>query len=220
MDSPDHPPLQTNWHDFYDAVEHDSPHETLLRALTLFDGEPACERFAIDLGCGSGRDTLEMLRRGWRVLAIDAEPEGVERLQNSVVGSQRPRLQTHVAPFEQLRDLPQCDFINASYSLPFCPPSHFAALWEMMICAIQPSGRFAGTFYGERDSWAHEPGMTFHARSQVETLLEPFEIEQLLEEDSDGKTALGDEKHWHTFEVVAFKSERVPRPVAQQEGNA
>ena len=47
--------------------------------------------------------------------------------------------------------------------------------------------------------------MTFHTRSQVERLLESFEIEHLLEEESDGKTALGDTKHWHTFEVVAFK---------------
>jgi trans-aconitate methyltransferase len=36
--------------------------------------------FAVDLGCGAGRDTAELLRRGWRVLAIDAEAEAIRRL--------------------------------------------------------------------------------------------------------------------------------------------
>lgn len=196
---------QTNWHDFYNAVEHRPPHDTLVAALALFGTEPERERFAIDLGCGNGRDTLELLRLGWRVLAIDRETEGIERLQKSVALQQQFSLQTRVASFEELHDLPQCDFINASFSLPFCGPSHFAGLWEMIVCAIGPGGRFAGTFFGERDSWAQEPGMTFHTRTQVETLLEPFKIEHLREEDSDGKTALGDTKHWHIFEVVAFK---------------
>jgi tellurite methyltransferase len=225
MEASDHMALQTDWHDFYDAVEDSSPHDSLLKALTVFDQgaefdqQSVCERFAIDLGCGSGRDTLEMLRRGWRVLAIDFQAEGIERLQKRVIGPQRSRLQTRVAPFEDLHDLPECDFINASYSLPFCTPTHFDALWEMIVRAIQAHGRFAGTFFGGRDSWAQKPGMTFHTRAQVETLLEPFEVEQLLEEDSDGKTALGETKHWHTFEVVAFKREK-NRPVTRPKRNA
>lgn len=29
--------------------------------------------FAIDLGCGVGRDTIYLLHNGWKVLAIDKE---------------------------------------------------------------------------------------------------------------------------------------------------
>ena len=29
--------------------------------------------FAIDLGCGAGRDTIYLLHNGWKVLAIDKE---------------------------------------------------------------------------------------------------------------------------------------------------
>jgi tellurite methyltransferase len=196
-------PSQTHWSDFYTAVEHQPPHDTLHKALALFDNEP--ERLAIDLGCGSGRDTLELLRHGWRVLAIDRESEGIERLRKSVTQHQQSRLQTQVTSFEGLHDLPACDFINASFSLPFCAPTHFAGLWEMIVRAVARQGCFAGTFFGEHDSWAGESSMTFHTCSQLEVLLEPFKIEHLLEEESDGKTALGDTKHWHTFEVVAFK---------------
>lgn len=196
-------PVQTYWPDFYRAVEHHPPHETLLKALALFGDER--ERFAVDLGCGSGRDTLELLRLGWRVLAVDREREGVERLQKRVPPHQQPNLQTCVTAFEGLRDLPACDFINASFSLPFCAPTHFTRLWEIIVRAIRPRGRFAGTFFGEHDSWAQDPSMTLRTRIQLEALLEPFEIEELLEEESDGETALGDTKHWHTFEVVASK---------------
>lgn len=195
----------SNWHSFYDAVEHRPPHDTLLKALALFDGGPERERFAIDLGCGSGRDTREMLRRGWRVLAVDREAEGIARLSESVPAEHASRLQTQVSAFESLNSLPDCDFVNASFSLPFCAPSHFDTLWNMIVAVIQPRGRFAGTFFGERDGWATEPAMTFHTRSQVEAMLHEFKIEQFVEEDRDGKTALGDTKHWHTFQVVAFK---------------
>jgi hypothetical protein len=36
-------------------------------------------------------------------------------------------------------------------------------------------------------------------------LLQPFEIEMLEEEDHPGKTAIGEEKHWHIFHIVARK---------------
>lgn len=200
-------PVQTCWQDFYEAVERCPPHETLLKALAHFGDERG--RFAVDLGCGSGRDTLELLRRGWRVLAIDRESEGVERLWKSASRHRRTGLQTglqtRVASFEGLRDLPACNLVNASFSLPFCAPTHFTGLWEVIVRAVQPGGRFAGTFFGERDSWAQEPGLTFHTRSEVEALLEPFEVEHLHEEEGVGETALGDTKHWHVFEVVALK---------------
>ncbi|MGQ9869558.1 hypothetical protein [Leptodesmis sp.] len=37
-------------------------------------------RVAVDLGCGDGRDTVELLRRDWQVLAIDGEPQAIARL--------------------------------------------------------------------------------------------------------------------------------------------
>ncbi len=194
-----------NWSAFYDAVAHRPPHDTALRALALFDGGPERLRFAIDLGCGSGRDTREMLRRGWRVLAMDREAEAIQRLIKDTPAEHRARLQTQVAAFEDVCDLRACDFVNASFSLPFCAPAHFDVLWSAIVVAIQPRGRFAGTFFGERDGWVNEPAMTFHTRAQAEALLHDFKVEQFVEEDRDGQTALGNDKHWHTFQVVAFK---------------
>ncbi|MFB3102465.1 MAG: class I SAM-dependent methyltransferase, partial [Alphaproteobacteria bacterium] len=77
--------LPRDWAAYYDKTGARPPCETLLFALDRFGSEsmagPVSEgRFAVDLGCGSGRDTIELLRRGWRVLAIDAEPAAIDKL--------------------------------------------------------------------------------------------------------------------------------------------
>ncbi|MFH7029096.1 MAG: class I SAM-dependent methyltransferase [Heteroscytonema crispum UTEX LB 1556] len=94
--------------------------------LARFDSENATteSRFAIDLGCGEGRDTVELLRRGWRVLAIDGEVEAINRLLNRP-SINREFLETRVTRFENLILPDAVDLINASFSLPFCPPEFF-----------------------------------------------------------------------------------------------
>lgn len=194
------------WSDFYDAVAKRPPRDTLLKALAKFDMGAPTDQFAIDLGCGSGADTREMLRRGWTVLAIDREAEGIGRLSMSIPEDQLYRLVTRVQSFESIADLPACDFLNASFSLPFCPPACFDCLWQCVVRAVRPRGRFAGTLFGVNDSWAAtERMMTFHMRQQVDELLAPFVIEDFIEDERDGKTATGEGKHWHVFHIVARK---------------
>lgn len=194
------------WVAYYQAVEGRPPRETLLRALAAFAAEPApiTSRFAVDLGCGDGRDTVELLRRGWRVLAIDGEQKAFERLLHRV-GGQSDRLQTQQMRFEALTLPPNVDLINASFCLPFCPPTEFPALWQTLVTALQPNGRFCGQLFGDRDSWTKYPNRTHHTREQVEELLRAFEVEWLEEEEHPGVTAIGEEKYWHIFHIVARK---------------
>ncbi|BAT54920.1 Methyltransferase type 12 [Nostoc sp. NIES-3756] len=72
--------FERNWSAYYKAVEGRPPRETLLKALARLDTFPTdAPRFAVDLGCGDGRDTVELLRRGWRVLGIDGAQEAIAR---------------------------------------------------------------------------------------------------------------------------------------------
>ncbi len=195
-----------NWVTYYQAVEGRPPRDTLLKALALFDAEPPSTqpRLAVDLGCGDGRDTVELLRRGWRVLAIDGEQKAFERLLKRP-DLEPERLQTQRMRFEELTLPVDVDLINASFCLTFCPPANFPHLWHTLVTSLKAGGRFCGQLFGDRDSWIIYPNRTHHNREQVETLLQPFVVEWLEEEEHPGVTAIGEQKNWHLFHIVARK---------------
>ncbi len=200
------------WSDYYRRTGTRPPRPTLLFALDRFDAAPAPERrFAVDLGCGSGRDTIEILRRGWDVLTIDAQEDAIAQLNERAAGLEGgaptalERLTTRVQSFaDPDLALPPADLVNASFTLPGCPPDRFPALWATIAGSLRPGGRFLGQLYGDRDSWtAKHSGMTFLARADLDRLLAPFEVEMLEEEETDSVTPRGEAKHWHIFHVVA-----------------
>ena len=88
------------WGRYY-AVTADRPSwDTVKLAIALFaaDKEAASRpRFAVDLGCGAGRDARELLRAGWRVLAVDRERGAIQVLEAATPPELRPALETRVA---------------------------------------------------------------------------------------------------------------------------
>jgi SAM-dependent methyltransferase len=193
-----------SWRDYYRKTGERPPRETFLSALDRYAEEAPGPHHAVDLGCGTGRDTIELLRRGWSVLAIDAEPDAVAGLSARPDLPPGARLETRVARFEDA-DWPETDMVNASFTLPLCPPEAFARVWARIVASLRPGGRFAGHLYGNRDSWAGRPGMTFFTRAEAAALLAPLEVELFREEESDGVTPRGSAKHWHIFHIVARK---------------
>lgn len=191
------------WAAYYEKTGTRPPRATLLEALARFDAEPAvAPRLAVDLGCGSGRDAIELLRRGWRVLAIDAQAVAIAALLARSDLPAAARLETRVARMEEAT-WPACDLVNASFALPLCPPEHFHEVWRRIEASLTPGGRFSGQLYGERDSWRGRPGMTFLTRAGAEALLAGLEVEFLREEEEDSTTPRGEAKHWHIFHIVA-----------------
>lgn len=183
------------------------PADTLLKALALIESEGMGEenRFAVDLGCGTGIDTLELLSRNWKVLAIDKQAEAIAALQSKVAPGWTNRLETQVISFEELT-LPASHLINATFALPFCRPGHFADLWQLLTQSISVGGCFAGQLFGVHDDWSVNPAMTFHTAKQVKMLFDSFRIEFFEETERDGKTMSGQTKHWHVFHIVAIKT--------------
>ena len=193
--------VKRDWQAYYDAVVNRPPRKTLLTALAAFK-EPGV---AIDLGCGQGRDTVEILRQNWAVLAIDQNPDAIANLRNRPLDN-IDRLATQVASFENLQ-LPQpVDLINASFSLPFCSTKAFPQLWFKILNSLGSGGRFCGHLFGDRDSWRESQLINCFTRSQVESLLKPYAIEMLEEEEHPGQTPLGEDKYWHIFHIVARKN--------------
>ena len=72
-----------DWPAYFERIEGRPPRATAVEASGAFERErgSCAGLLAADLACGSGIDAAELLRRGWRVLAIDASEEGLSRLR-------------------------------------------------------------------------------------------------------------------------------------------
>jgi len=189
-----------DWGSYYEKLRDRPPRKTLVAALDAFGERPGA--LAIDLGCGDGRDVVEILRRGWKVVAVDNEPEALRRLmERGLPGSITP-IQ---ARFEDVPLPIGVELVNSSFAMPLCEPVKFHELWERIREALPPGGRFSGQWYGPRDSWAGRPGMTFVSREEALELLDGFDLEMFEEEEADSTTPRGTPKHWHIFHIVARK---------------
>jgi len=182
--------------------------DTVLKALERF-GEiaPSNPPLAVDLGCGAGRDSVAMLNAGWKVWAQDGSDDGLNRTRS------RPEIQAALADhrieitranFEGLQ-IPKATLVNASFSLPFCPPPHFPAFWAQIDAAIEPGGRFSGQLFGDRDDWATIEDRTHLTRAETLGLFDQYILESFVEEDRPSKHTEEHHKHWHVFHIVARK---------------
>jgi tellurite methyltransferase len=192
------------WAAYYAKLRDRPPRRTLLAALDKFGAAPPGAR-AVDLGCGDGRDVVELLRRGWRVLAVDAEPAALEQLRARTDLPAGADLTPVASRFEEVALPHGVHLINSSFALPLCKAADFHRLWRDIRDSLPPGGRFSGQWYGERDSWVGRPGITFVTRSEARKLLEGLDVEMFDEEENDSVTPRGNTKHWHIFHIVARK---------------
>lgn len=216
--SPDKPTItpdyQRDWPVYFQAVSAQPPRDTLLRALRAIESNAPQSReyLAIDIACGEGRDTRELLRRThprWRVMATDYHAEGVRRTLDGVSIEDMARVAVCQLPMEQLAGtatMPrQVDLINASFALPFCSPESFTDLWNWLIGSLRRGGFFAGQLFGNRDEWASIRPQSHFTREQALALLQPFDIEHIEEVEKLGDDAMGGRKYHHLFHIVARK---------------
>ena len=84
---------------------------------------------AVDCGCGNGRDSLQLLRSGFRVFAFDRQPEAVELTRTLLAKEDAEGAEVVEGGFEDVQ-LPPCDFVIASLSLFFATPPIFASFLD------------------------------------------------------------------------------------------
>lgn len=184
--------------DYYKNTKDLKPSPLLVEALGSMKSHG---KVALDLGCGAGRDTKLLVEKGFHVTAVDSESAAkkyIDALESSP--NQLIFIQNTFAEF----DYKNYDLINARYSLPFSSPEDFIMVKDKILHSLNPGGVFVGQLFGVNDSWNGEnPDMTFHTRSEVESLFSALEIIKLEEQDGEGVLASGAKKHWHVFNIIA-----------------
>jgi tellurite methyltransferase len=191
-----------DWANFA-AVTRDHEHHFLVERAEALVPPGDQERYALDLGCGAGRNTRFLLSRGWHVTAVDAEPEAIA----AVSEIKNENLTVVQSRFEEF-DFGEAryDLVCAQFTLPFTPHDKFPTVWARLKMSIKPGGYFEGQFFGTRDEW-NTPGspVNFVTREEVDRLLDGSTVVEIIEEDKEGGTATGATKHWHVFHVIAKK---------------
>jgi SAM-dependent methyltransferase len=193
-----------DWSEFNRQALTRPPRELLRRTLGCFDLEGRAPGIAVDLGCGSGPDTIELLRRGWYVHAVDENANGLAMLRGTLPPEAQSRLDTHETRFENF-DFPSCDLVWSSWSLPFCPAERWPKLLQRIVTGLRPNGRFAGDLFGKKHAFASEPGVftltEAELRKQLANLtIEAFDIEDGVRPSGGAMT------RWHAFGIAV----RVP----------
>ena len=113
-------------------------------------------------------------------------------------------LETRVQRFQDV-ELPACDLLHAGFSLPFCPPDDFPELWQKIRAAVRPGARFAGQFFGPRDTWANNSRINSQTMELVAELTAGWLLEECREEEGMGDLLAG-EKYWHVIHVIAHRA--------------
>ena len=87
----------------------------------------------LDAGCGSGRDSVEFMRRGYDVMAIDASPAMIQCARSQGVDA---RLLT----FQRMRFTQEFDGIWACASLLHVPQAEIPAVLRRLAKALRRTG--------------------------------------------------------------------------------
>ncbi|MCL2063947.1 MAG: class I SAM-dependent methyltransferase [Candidatus Cloacimonetes bacterium] len=187
--------------EFQKLTQNKQPNPLLLKALALFGD---FNGFAVELGCGSGIDTILLANNDWKVLSIDSNSEGFNNIEKKVDMKIIQNIEIKNDYFENI-EIPEADLIYSYMSLPFCCKNNFFVIWEKITKAIKTNGRIVVSLLGINDDWGQEPDMTFLTKEQVYDLLNDFSIEYFEEINFIGKSVLCNTKKWHKFEIIAKK---------------
>jgi tellurite methyltransferase len=145
----------------------------LLNEALDFIGEYPRPRVAIDVGAGSGNETLELLRRGWEVVAIDGAASSIEtirRRSSRINRDFKNHLVTYLTSFQNM-ELPEdsADLIYSYASLPYLTPENFERVFTKLSKTLKSGGYFVTVFADQKNA-PHDTG-TFLSRREIRSLV-------------------------------------------------
>lgn len=155
---------------------------------------------AIDLGCGSGNETVYMIKNGIKVLAIDRQLNQ-DFILNRLSDSEKRLISFKKSSFEDV-ELPKTKLLTAFFSISFCNPNNFDELWTKIYNSIEDNGYFVGQLFGDRDAWNVVESINTFSIDKVKEYLKNYNIIKLEEIEYVRES---DNKKWHFYDIMAQK---------------
>jgi len=197
MDGTDGP----DWPAYYRHTLGREPRPLFVRGMAAVRAAGVAPGQAVEIGFGDGTETIALLADGWGVVAVEATPAAEAVVRPRVPAGAAHRLDVRIGAAQDV-PLPVFDLLYAGYALSFINPARFEEFWAGIRHALRPGGHLVVNIFGDRDSWAGDPLMTFVDRDGLDRLLNGLEVLDLQVEDADGPSFSGP-KHWHVFDVIA-----------------
>ena len=114
----------------------------------------------LDLGCGSGRDSVEFIKRGYKITAVDGSKE-LANAASKIIGQQ-----VICSKFEDLKLTETFDGIWASASLLHVNKNDIVDVIKNLSSNLKPTGIFYMSFkYGENE-YIDEKGRYFNCYTE------------------------------------------------------
>lgn len=135
------------------------------------------DAFILDLGCGSGRDTLAFKNKGCQVAAIDYSKELVNKAR------QLTGIDVRFESFYELSEINQYDGVWACASLLHCERKRLPEVLEKILKALKVNGICYISFkYGTGDRYKDGRQFTDMDELQAQKLLKKFDNILLLQQ--------------------------------------
>lgn len=111
---------------YYENTENALPNPIVRKFMEL-NIKP---QYAIELGCGAGRDTTFLIKNGWDVLAIDKE-DTKDIIVSKLNEEEKTKFRFICQNFEDIK-LEKSNLIVANFSIPFCNKNKFEDFWTII----------------------------------------------------------------------------------------
>ena len=190
-----------NW--YYEELMREPPSESLLKAFQF--ARPS--GYALDFGCGPGRDTKAILERSYDVDALDGNPEVSAYLRRL---PHQEHLRIIISSSDQFTySRNHYALINAQRVLSLLKPAQFNYAFPRLKDALADSGILVADIWGDRATDIN--GNVLHFPAQGETL-NLFSDMDVLDVSESVKTFVPHNKELpvtdHSFKIIARKKSK------------
>ncbi len=160
---------------------------------------------ALDLGCGKGRDALNLSKAGFKIDAVDSDHEVIDALIKMKGSLSINAILSRIEDFDIRKNyyvLASCQFV-----LHFIAKEAAKKIIKNMTDGCIEDGIITFTLLGENDEWKNK--WSTWTKSEADNFLQtlPVKIQKTVIEEGMGQTKAGYMKYWHVFNYVLIKKD-------------